>query len=216
MSIVVVFPLRAQYTENILRYDTPGNNWFEALPLGNGRLGAMLYGQPVNQTLQLNEQTIWAGGPYRNDNTSMPSYEEVAAESKSVSAVLEQSTGDFAALVLIKGFRFKVALMEEHFNENYMESEKYSKATFKGKFEDFDVSKITAAGKTFVLKGNLNIHGKTKNVSVTVKASKTANGVLLNGSFDVKPEDFDIEIPSMVRRKIADKIKISYNFLLIK
>jgi alpha-L-fucosidase 2 len=72
LSMFVVFPLRAQYAESILRYDTPGNNWFEALPLGNGRLGAMLYGQPVNQTLQLNEQTIWAGGPYRNDNTRMP------------------------------------------------------------------------------------------------------------------------------------------------
>src|SRR4051812_19835446 len=68
---------------------------------------------------------------------SMPSYEEVAAENKSVSAILEQSTGDFAALVLIKGFRFKVALMEEHFNENYMDSEKFSKATLKGKIEDF-------------------------------------------------------------------------------
>ena len=70
-SMFVVFPLRAQYADNILRYDAPGSNWFEALPLGNGRLGAMLYGQPVNQTLQLNEQTIWAGGPYRNDNTQM-------------------------------------------------------------------------------------------------------------------------------------------------
>jgi hypothetical protein len=114
---------------------------------------------------------------------SMPSYEEVAAENKSVSAVLEQSTGDFAALVLIKGFRFKVALMEEHFNENYMD---------------------------------LTIHGKTKPVTVIVKISKAANGVNAVGSFEAKPEDFDIEIPSLVRKKIADKIKINYNFLLTK
>ena len=147
---------------------------------------------------------------------SMPSYEEVAAENKSTSAVLEQSTGDFAALVLIKGFRFKVALMEEHFNENYMESEKFSKATLKGKLDDFDISKVTNTAKNFTLKGDLTIHGKTKPVTVIVKVSKAANGVNAIGSFEVKPEDFDIEIPSLVRKKIADKIKINYNFLLIK
>lgn len=147
---------------------------------------------------------------------SMPSYEEVGAENKSVSAVLEQSTGDFAALVLIKGFRFKVALMEEHFNENYMESEEFPKATFKGKIEDFDSSKITNTAKGFTLKGDLTIHGKTKPVSVIVKVSKTANGVNAIGTFEVKPEDFDIEIPGLVRKKIADKAKINYNFSLVK
>jgi polyisoprenoid-binding protein YceI len=147
---------------------------------------------------------------------SMPSYEEVAAENKSVSAVLDQSTGDFASLVLIKGFRFKVALMEEHFNENYMESEKFSKATLKGKIEDFDISKITSTPKNFTLKGDLTIHGKTKPLTVIIKISKAANGVNAIGAFEVKPEDFDIEIPSLVRKKVADKIKINYNFLLVK
>lgn len=145
---------------------------------------------------------------------SVPSYEEVAAENKSASAILEQSTGDFAALALIKGFRFKTALMEEHFNENYMESEKYSKATFKGKIEDFDISKLTNSAKNFVVKGDLTIHGKTKNITTTVKALKTANGIILEGTFDVKPENFAIEIPKIVSKKIADKIKISYNFTL--
>lgn len=147
---------------------------------------------------------------------SVPSYEEIAAENKSVSAVLEQSTGDFAALVLIKGFRFKVALMEEHFNENYMESEKFSKATLKGKIDDFDISTVTNSPKNFTLKGDLTIHGKTKPVTVIIKISKAANGVNAISSFEVKPEDFDIEIPSLVRKKVADKIKITYNFLLVK
>ncbi|WP_289661113.1 YceI family protein [Flavobacterium panacagri] len=147
---------------------------------------------------------------------SMPSYEEVAAENKSVSAVLDQATGDFASLVLIKGFRFKVALMEEHFNENYMESEKFSKAVFKGRIEDFDTSKITSIPKNFTLKGDLTIHGKTNPVAVTIKISKAPNGVNAVGAFEAKPEDFDIEIPNLVRKKIADKIKVNYNFLLLK
>jgi len=147
---------------------------------------------------------------------SVPGYEEVAAESKSVSAVLESSTGDFAALVLVKGFRFKIGLMEEHFNENYMESEKFPKATLKGKIEDFDISKITNVSKDFTLKGDLTIHGKTQPLTVILKISKVANGVNVIGSFEVKPEDFDIKIPSIVRQKVADKVKINYNFLLIK
>ncbi|PAM93784.1 hypothetical protein B4N84_16045 [Flavobacterium sp. IR1] len=147
---------------------------------------------------------------------TMPSYEEVAAENKSVSAVLEQATGDFAALVLIKGFRFKVALMEEHFNENYMESEKFSKATLKGKLENFDPAKITSTAKNFTLKGDITVHGKTKPVTIIVKVSKSANGLNLNGSFEVKPEDYDIEIPNLVRKKIADKVKVDYAFSLVK
>jgi len=147
---------------------------------------------------------------------STPS-EKIEAENKSVSAVLEQSTGDFASLVLIKGFRFKVALMEEHFNENYMESEKYSKATLKGKIDDFDISKISNTPKNFTLKGDLTIHGKTKPVSVPVKISKAANGgINFSGSCEVKPEDYGIEIPNLVRKKIADKVKIDYNYLLTK
>ncbi|MFB9076241.1 YceI family protein [Flavobacterium procerum] len=147
---------------------------------------------------------------------SMPSYEEVAAENKSASAVLDQATGDFASLVLIKGFRFKVALMEEHFNENYMESEKYSKAVFKGRIEDFDIAKITDTPKNFTLKGDLTIHGKTNPVVVTIKISKAPNGVNAVGAFEAKPEDFGIEIPKLVRKKIADKIKVNYIFLLLK
>lgn len=153
---------------------------------------------------------------YIKFQASVSSYEEVAAENRSVSAVLEQSTGDFAALVLIKGFRFKVALMEEHFNENYMESEKFSKATLKGRIEDFDASKITNIPKNFTLKGDFTIHGITKPLTVIVKISKVANGNNITGSFEVKPEEFNIEIPSIVRKKIADKIKINYNFSLIK
>ncbi|WP_281233218.1 glycoside hydrolase family 95 protein [Flavobacterium gelatinilyticum] len=67
--LLAVLPLNCiNGQENILFYDHPASSWFESLPLGNGRLGAMVYGQPVNEIIQLNEGTLWAGGPYRNDN----------------------------------------------------------------------------------------------------------------------------------------------------
>ncbi|MCV9927882.1 YceI family protein [Flavobacterium sp. LS1R49] len=166
---------------------------------------------------------IWAGAQKIATRTgnikfeaSVATYEEITSENKSVSAVLEQSTGDFAALALIKGFRFKVALMEEHFNENYMESETYPKATFKGKLDGFDINKITTTPKNYTLKGDLTVHGKTKAISVIAKVYKSSNGLVINGNFDVKPVDFAIEVPSLVSKKIADKIKINYNFLLVK
>lgn len=147
---------------------------------------------------------------------SVPSFEEVAAENKSTSAVLETATGEFAALSLMKGFRFKVALMEEHFNENYVESSKYPKATFKGKIEDFDLSQVTTAEKTFTVSGDLTLHGKTKRVSSTAKVSKSGNAIKITGSFTVKPEDFGIDIPKVVSSKVADKIAVDYNFQLNK
>jgi hypothetical protein len=156
----------------------------------------------------------------RNGNlkfeASVPSFEEVAAENKTTSAVLEASKGDLAVLALMKGFRFKVALMEEHFNENYVESDKYPKATFTGKIEGFDVAKLTAEAKVFTITGNLLVHGKTKKVTDAAKISKSGDKIIIVGSFTVKPEEFDIEIPSVVSSKVADKIEITYNLSLAK
>jgi hypothetical protein len=147
---------------------------------------------------------------------SVDSFEEIAAENKNTSAVLESSTGEIAVLGLMKGFRFKVALMEEHFNENYVESDKFPKTTFKGKIEDFDISKLAVVTRAVKISGDLTLHGKTKKIMVMAKASKTGDKITIIGNFDVKPEDFDIEIPKLVSKKVADKVNVSFNLLLIK
>jgi hypothetical protein len=144
---------------------------------------------------------------------SVASFEEVAAENKSASAILESSTGELAILALVKGFRFKVALMEEHFNENYIESDKFPKASFKGKLEDFKVEKIENS-KTFKISGDLTLHGVTKTVSTTAKVSKSGNTIVLIGNFNVRPEDFNIEIPKIVSKKVADKVQVFFNLSL--
>lgn len=142
--------------------------------------------------------------------------EEIAAENKNTSAILESSTGDIAVLTLMKGFRFKVALMEEHFNENYVESDKFPKATFKGKVEDFDASKLSATAKAFKISGDLTLHGKTQKVTVNAKISKSGDKITITGNFDIKAQDFAIEIPKLVSNKVSDKIKVSFNLLLAK
>jgi hypothetical protein len=145
---------------------------------------------------------------------SVPSFEEVKAKNENVTCILNPKTGEIASLALIKGFRFKIALMEEHFNENYLESDTYLKATFNGKIENFDVTKLTATAKEFSLKGKLEMHGKTKEINIIAKIKKTEDGIKIDSSFDVNTDDFDIKIPSVVSKKVSKKVTIKFDFLL--
>ncbi|WP_248723884.1 YceI family protein [Seonamhaeicola sp. ML3] len=148
---------------------------------------------------------------------SVPSFEEVKATNNSVTAIINTENGEFAALVLVKGFRFKNALMEEHFNENYAESDTYPKATFKGKITDFVFSNLTDTDSTFKYNGELSFHGKTKSLkNLDLLISKNGDLVNISGSFMTKASDFDIEIPKIVNNKIAEEIEISFNFELKK
>jgi len=149
-----------------------------------------------------------------NFEASVPSFEEVAAKNNSVTAIINTENGEIAALALVKGFRFKNALMEEHFNENYAESDTFPKATFKGKIEDFDIEKTKA---TYILNGELSFHGKTKTINnISIPVSVIGNKIMLQGNFSTKASDFDIDIPKIVSNKITEDINISFKFELLK
>jgi YceI-like domain len=145
---------------------------------------------------------------------SVPAFEEVKAKNDAVTCVLNTATGDIATQALMKGFRFKVALMEEHFNENYVESTKFPKATFRGKIEAFDESKLTTAFKNYTIKGKLEMHGKTKEVTCEAKIKKTGETIEIKNSFTVNAADFDIDIPSAVSKKVSKKINVEGVFSL--
>jgi polyisoprenoid-binding protein YceI len=140
---------------------------------------------------------------------SVETFQPIKATNESTTVVLDNK-GNLAALVLIKGFRFPVALMQEHFNENYVESDKFPKATFKGNILNFDAIK-QAAIKTQV-KGVLTIHGISKEMTIGANFTKTKETIQVNGDFFIEMDDFDIEIPAVVAKKIATKIKVSFNF----
>lgn len=145
---------------------------------------------------------------------SMPAFEEVAGKSNTASCILDESTGNFVALVLIKSFKFKSPLMEEHFNENYMESTKFPKSTFKGKIINFDAAKLSATKITYDLEGDLTIHGVTKKIKTKITLVLNGVKVITTSAFLVKPQDYDIQIPSLVKGKIAENAKITINFNL--
>jgi YceI-like domain len=139
---------------------------------------------------------------------SVPAFEEIKAKNDGVTIIINTKTGEIASLALIKGFKFKIALMEEHFNENYMESDKHPKATFKGKIDNFDFSKLTSDAKNYTVKGKLELHGKSKDITITASIKKTANGISLISNFTLNTDDFDIEIPSVVSKKVSKKVNV--------
>lgn len=145
---------------------------------------------------------------------SVPAFEEVKAKNESVTVVLNPATGEIASLALVKGFRFKVALMEEHFNENYMESDKYPKATFKGKIDNFDVSKLTATAKDYTIKGKMEMHGKTKDITITASIKKSGDAIDIDSDFTLNTDDYGIEIPSVVSKKVSKKVAVKLDATL--
>jgi hypothetical protein len=143
---------------------------------------------------------------------SVPAFEEVKGKNEGVTCVLNPKTGEIASLALMKGFRFKLALMEEHFNENYINSDSYPKATFKGKIENFDTTALTATAKDFTIKGKLELHGKTNEVTSIAKIRKTDAGIEIITNFYVNADDYAIVIPSVVKSKVSNKVKVKAEF----
>ena len=147
-----------------------------------------------------------------NFEASVDAFEEIKAANNNVTAIFNSANGQIAALALVKGFRFKNALMEEHFNENYAESDQYPKAIFKGELVGFSLDSLQTS---YTINGTLSFHGITKpleNVSVEVKSS--GNSFTLQGTFEITPNDFDIEIPKIVSSKIADSVGVFFEFEL--
>jgi polyisoprenoid-binding protein YceI len=145
---------------------------------------------------------------------SVPSFEEVAAKNNSVTAIINTENGEIAALALVKGFRFKNALMEEHFNENYAESDQFPKAKFKGTLKGFDLDAIK---DSYTIDGELTFHGKTKvleHISITISTEKGL--IKISGTFKVKASDFDIDIPKIVSNKISEVIDVYFQFELLE
>ncbi len=148
-----------------------------------------------------------------NFEASVPSFEEVAAKNNSVTAIISTATNEFAALVLVKGFRFKNALMEEHFNENYAESNLYPKATFKGNIIGNNLKDNTSG--TYSIDGDLTFHGITKSIkNLPVKITFNNDTIVLEGTFSVKASDYEIKIPNIVKNKVSDIVEVNFTFNL--
>jgi hypothetical protein len=141
--------------------------------------------------------------------------EKIEATNKSSVCVLDTKTGSLQFAVLMKGFEFERALMQEHFNENYVESSKYPKAEFKGMVQNNDEVKYTADGSYAVkVKGTLTIKGESKEVETTGTIQVKNGKVAANADFIIQLSDFKISIPTIVSDKISNTVNISVDCLL--
>ncbi len=138
---------------------------------------------------------------------------------KKVASILNAANGDIVASTLVRSFRFEEALVEEHFNENYLEPNKFPKSIFKGKivnFSDVDINKngtydITIAGK-------LTIHGVTHDISEPGKLIVKDGNITGTTSFNVSLQDYKVKIEKAYKKAIKDAIllKIHFNYKLYK
>ena len=155
---------------------------------------------------------------------SKAAFEPIKAKNNSSISAINVSNGNIAALIKIKDFEFRLGLMQEHFNENYLESYKYPKSTFEGNIElstgsifdgnteIFNYNLVDENFMDIIIKGQLTIKGVTKDIIATGKIKKIENDLNLISSFSVKLSDFNIKIPKVVFMKIDEVVKINLNY----
>lgn len=139
--------------------------------------------------------------------------EDIKAESRQLNGMINTTTGEVAFMIPMRSFHFAKSLMEQHFNEKYIESDKYPHATFKGKInETIDVAKTGRQHLT--VNGMMSIHGKEKNISESGELEIGQDQLTLTSEFYVALKDYNITIPSLLLKNIADsvqvKMKINY------
>jgi hypothetical protein len=141
--------------------------------------------------------------------------ENIEAVNHQASSIFDTASGDIAVSAQMKGFEFEKALMQEHFNENYVESDKFPKATFKGQVVNFSLAAIPDNAPVEVeVKGILNVHGVDKEITTKGSLTKKENSFEAFSTFHVSAADFDIKIPKAVINNIAEKIEVTIHLQL--
>jgi polyisoprenoid-binding protein YceI len=139
--------------------------------------------------------------------------EDIEARNDKVAAVFDLGTGQIAFSVPIHDFQFKRTLMQEHFNENYMESDKFPKATFTGQLLNTAqvLKQLPNTTQTVEAEGNLTMHGVTHKAIVTGTLQLRDGQLVVFAYFNVAPADFSIDIPLLVREHIAKSVSVRVN-----
>ncbi|MBT3648653.1 MAG: YceI family protein [Flavobacteriales bacterium] len=142
---------------------------------------------------------------------SATSVEDIEARNHKLTCVLDAASGQFEFAALMKSFEFKKPLMEEHFNENFVESNKYPKGTFKGSVQGLDGIDMAniPSGTNVVAAGKLEIHGVVKELELAATIESRDGGYAIHSTFKIVPEDYNIEIPNTVRDNIAKVVDVT-------
>ena len=149
-------------------------------------------------------------GKINFDATSASSPEKVEAANRTVTCVVDTKTGNIQFAALMKGFEFEKALMQEHFNENYVESDKFPKAEFKGIIDGNETVNYSKEGTYAVkVKGKLTIHGETRDIETPGKLIVQNGKINALADFNVSLSDYKVSIPGLVADKVSNTAKIT-------
>lgn len=141
--------------------------------------------------------------------------ETIEAHNKQVNSALDTETGEFVFKVLMKSFEFEKALMQEHFNENYVESDEYPVATFKGKIVNSEEVNFSEDGEyNVVVEGELTIHGVTQKIKEKGTFIVAGDQISGESKFIIKPSEYEIKIPKAVINNIAEEIEVTVDIKL--
>jgi polyisoprenoid-binding protein YceI len=138
--------------------------------------------------------------------------EDIAADNKKAVGIFDSQTSEIVFSVPIIEFEFEKSLMKEHFNEKYMETEKFPKALFKGKVVGFDLSLAEAQKVTAT--GQLTIHGVTRDVEIPGQMTKQGDQIIIHATTIAKLADYNIAIPQMLFQNIAEQVEVTLDFTL--
>lgn len=136
--------------------------------------------------------------------------ENIEASNHQVTSILNVKTGDLVFSVLMKGFEFEKALMQEHFNETYVESHKFPKTQFKGKIDNFSEIDLSKDG-TYPVKvsGEIDMHGVKKNYSADGELVKSGDKIEAKSKFKIKVTDHGVKIPAGKMDNIAETVDVT-------
>ena len=134
--------------------------------------------------------------------------EDIKAINNQVSCVLDRNNGQFAFQIPIKAFAFKNALMQEHFNESYLESDIYPKAVFKGKVLGWNNIELSKDSLEVFIEGDLTMHGETNQIKQSGLMWLSSGSIRGECIFDVKLVDYNVKVPKIVSENIAEIIKV--------
>jgi hypothetical protein len=169
----------------------------------------MIFGISVSITA-FGQKYYTKNGQINFDATSPSSPEKIEGINRTATCVVDIKSGNIQFAILMKGFGFERALMEEHFNENYVESHKFPKAEFKGDLKNFDKVDFTKDGSyTVKVKGNLTIHGVSNEIETDAKFIIQNGKIKAAAEFKVLLSDYKISIPGLVADKVSKTAKIS-------
>lgn len=136
--------------------------------------------------------------------------ENIKAENNQVLSIIDLSNGRIAVSMLMNAFIFEKALMREHFNESYVESDIYPKATFEGQIIDFDL--LHTGEQTRIIEGNFTMHGVSQELEIKTRINYIDDGYELSGNFEAMVNDYEIKVPPLLAGNIAKVISVDFRF----